>query len=291
MQAYAKNSKCLLEKFNKIYKYYIQELHAHLNGSLSENTLRQLGCLNEEVQEYNSLTKILQKTERTLDECFNLFKVAHQVTGNIENLYLATLNVIKEFHEDGVLYLELRTTPRSENNMTKRQYIETVIKAIRNNKCDIVVKLILSIDRRHVDEISYESLNLIIKMKQIHPDVIVGVDLCGNPNEGKFDCKLFQEARENNLKITLHCAEVKNDLETIEILNFKPDRIGHGTCIHPDFKGAKELWDNYLKTKIPIEMCLTSNVICGTSNSYKEHHIKNWYEKSLPLAICVSITM
>lgn len=54
-------------------------------------------------------------------------------------------DVIKEFAADGVKYVELRSTPREEKNtgLTKRRYVETVLKAIqqcRNENVDIDVR-------------------------------------------------------------------------------------------------------------------------------------------------------
>lgn len=92
-------------------------MHAHLNGSLSAETLKELGCLDENVSEYQSLTKLLNKTDKSLQGCFDLFKVAHEATSNAKNVYLATKSVIKEFYEDKVAYLELRTTPRAEKGV------------------------------------------------------------------------------------------------------------------------------------------------------------------------------
>ena len=45
---------------------------------------------------------------------------------------LVTEDVVKEFAEDGVVYLELRTTPKSypQNGMTKDMYIGAVLKGI-----------------------------------------------------------------------------------------------------------------------------------------------------------------
>jgi hypothetical protein len=48
---------------------------------------------------------------------------------------LATSNVIKEFYEDGVYYLELRTTPRQiEASMTYEQYLDAVVRGIEYEK-------------------------------------------------------------------------------------------------------------------------------------------------------------
>lgn len=56
----------------------------------------------------------MNKTDKTLQECFKLFDVAYKVTNNPNNVYLATKSVIQDFDDDNVVYLELRTTPRAE---------------------------------------------------------------------------------------------------------------------------------------------------------------------------------
>lgn len=43
-----------------------------------------------------------------------------------------------------------------------------------------------------------------------------------------------------------------NPKEILEMFKFAPDRIGHGTCIHPRFGGTDETWALLLKTKIPV---------------------------------------
>lgn len=53
------------------------------------------------------------------------------MTDNPEAVYLATCEVIKDFHDDNVILLELRTTPRSvDGKMTKDEYVHAVIRAI-----------------------------------------------------------------------------------------------------------------------------------------------------------------
>lgn len=41
-------------------------------------------------------------------------------------------------------------------------------------------------------------------------------------------------------------------METIDILKFKPNRLGHCTCIHPRLQGSKQLFDMLLESKIPV---------------------------------------
>lgn len=63
--------------------------------------------------------------------CFKIFEIAHALTITPQTVFAATCDVIKEFHEDNVIYLELRSTPRAvEGSMTKEDYLEAMIKAL-----------------------------------------------------------------------------------------------------------------------------------------------------------------
>lgn len=63
--------------------------------------------------------------------CFEKFRYAHDLTDTPEAIALATERVIQEFSDDNVVYLELRTTPRATPSMTKTEYLDSVINAIR----------------------------------------------------------------------------------------------------------------------------------------------------------------
>lgn len=63
--------------------------------------------------------------------CFKRFEIAHALTITPKAVFTATCDVIREFHEDNVIYLELRSTPRAvEGSMTEKDYLEAMIKAL-----------------------------------------------------------------------------------------------------------------------------------------------------------------
>nr|XP_036874873.1 adenosine deaminase-like protein [Manis javanica]XP_036874874.1 adenosine deaminase-like protein [Manis javanica]XP_036874875.1 adenosine deaminase-like protein [Manis javanica] len=91
------------------------ELHAHLNGSISSNTMKKLIAKKPGIKIHEQMTMIDKQKKRTLEECFQMFQIIHQVTTSPEDILMVTKDVIKEFADDGVKYLELRSTPRREN--------------------------------------------------------------------------------------------------------------------------------------------------------------------------------
>lgn len=48
------------------------------------------------------------------------------------------------------------------------------------------------------------------------------------------------------------------------------------------------LMSHYIRSFFCVsEMCMTSNIVCGTSKSYREHHIQEWIKNDLPFTLCV----
>lgn len=264
------------------------ELHAHLNGSLSQRVLYELYMSNPNISKNDDLVKLISTfhsgAERTLEDCFKIFDIAHAVTVTPDAVKKATKDVIIEFAADNVVYLELRSTPRAVPGvMTKTQYIQAIIDTILEiptfispNK-SIVVKLLISVNRREGRAEAKENIAEAVSACAAYPDVVVGVDLSGNPSCGKVEedlLPLFREARVSGLKVALHCAEVPNEDEVEAILKFQADRLGHGTCIHPSHGGSDKLWNLFLQCRTPLEVCPTSNLKCQTVESYDKHHIR-----------------
>uniref|UniRef100_A0A673A242 Adenosine deaminase-like n=1 Tax=Sphaeramia orbicularis TaxID=375764 RepID=A0A673A242_9TELE len=243
------------------------ELHAHLNGSVSFQTIEKLISRKPHLNIEHGMTAIGKGQRRTLDECFQVFKVIHQLVDTEEDILMVATDVIKEFAADGVKYLELRSTPREEKNtgLTKKRYIETVMKAIqqcRKEGVDIDVRFLVAIDRRNGTEVAMETVKLAEEFMLSSDGLVVGLDLSGDPT-------------------------VPSQLEESDLLlNLPPDRIGHGTFLHPEVGGSASLVEKVVKNNIPLELCLTSNIKGQTVPCYAQHHFKYWYQMGHPSVIC-----
>lgn len=121
--------------------------------------------------------------------------------------------------------------------MSKLDYISVICETILQSAKkfpSIIVKYLPSIDRAQSVKANEETLNYVLKAREKFPEIIVGLDLSGNPTAGDFSAlkPILSKARENGLKLTIHCAEVAGRAEeTKEILDFDVDRLGHGTFL------------------------------------------------------------
>lgn len=274
-------------------RFYTQlpkvELHAHLNGSISSATMKKLMAQKPHLQIQNGMTMIDKGQKRTLEECFQMFRIIHQITDTAEDILLVTKDVIKEFAADGVKYLELRSTPReSSTGMTKRTYVETVLEGIKQCKAeevDIDVRFLLAIDRRGGPTVAKETVKLAEEFFYSTGDLVLGLDLSGDPTvgHGKDFMDPLTEARRSGLKLALHLSEVPTqEEETGLLLGIPPDRIGHGTFLCNSPKLVEVVKEHH----IPMELCLTSNIKGQTVPSYDKHHFGFWYNLGHPSVLC-----
>ncbi|KAJ3302337.1 hypothetical protein HDV03_005122 [Kappamyces sp. JEL0829] len=271
------------------------EIHAHLNGSLTQETIAELIALQDPVarlsleQEWQEWKKAKQLGH--ILNFFSLFSFVYKLSKTPAAIALMTRRVVELFHSDGCVYLELRSTPKHipDTGVTKRDYVLAMMKGIGEAglQQQMPTRLILSIDRRHSLEANMETIRLAHEFRfGSDPDnCVVGVDLCGDCSAGDFQVSMkpaLLHAQHLGLKVTCHIAEIPNvESETQLILDTKPDRLGHATFFTPSHLAQ------VLDRAIPIEICMTSNILCKTVADYNAHHLADYLaQPSFPLALC-----
>lgn len=90
----------------------------------------------------------------------------------------------------------------------------------------------------------------------------------------------LEHAKELGIPITIHCGEVANRNEIRAVLDFCPQRLGHVCCLND------EEWKKLKSLMIPVEICLTSNVMTGGAPSLELHHFADLYNAKHPLSLC-----
>ncbi|CAG2054771.1 unnamed protein product [Timema podura] len=87
---------------------------------------------------------------------------------------------------------------------------------------NMLVKLLVSIDRRQGHKEAKDTLDLVVKVNQMYPDIVVGLDLSGDPSQGDFMefLSVLAEARRYGLRLSIHCAEmISQNLEENMLAN------------------------------------------------------------------------
>ena len=113
---------------------------------------------------------------------FPLFsKYIYALCNDLESVLFTTNSVLRDFENDGVVYLELRTTPRHLPGLTSDEYVYNILECISSfneRSPSMRAHLILSIDRRHKLETAIEVVNVAHKYQS---GGVVGIDLVRLP--------------------------------------------------------------------------------------------------------------
>ncbi|KAK4060503.1 uncharacterized protein Triagg1_10730 [Trichoderma aggressivum f. europaeum] len=255
------------------------QLHAHLTGSISRQTLHEIWLKKSAAKETDLQDPLLVIPEGKHDYNLETKYIYALLTDEI-SLRHATLSVLQSFLLDGVIYLELRTTPRPTPLLSTTQYISILLDTISSFETShpsLHTRLILSIDRRHDFATASSILDLALSL----PSRIVGLDLCGDPaarpgGQVALFTPLFEKAREAGLGITLHFAEAESSASEAELqtlLGWRPHRLGHVICEDQDAKRAIA----QRKDELCLELCLSCNVQAGMVKSgFEGHHFGEW---------------
>ncbi|XP_069814479.1 adenosine deaminase-like protein A [Dendropsophus ebraccatus] len=98
---------------------------------------------------------------------------------------------------------------------------------------------------------------------------------------------LLSEAKRSGLRLALYLSEVPSKEEETKLQGIPPDRIAHGAfLLHSPYPRADALVPVVREHRIPMELCLTSNVKGQTVPSYDKHHFGLWYNLDHPSLLC-----
>ncbi|KAI0976410.1 Metallo-dependent hydrolase [Xylaria arbuscula] len=259
------------------------ELHSHLSGSISSRCLHEIWKEKKEAGKTDLEDPLIAMPpgNHDIDSFFPLFSsYIYKLVDDTNSLHHSTESVIEDFTNDGVVYLELRTTPRAfpKEGLDKAGYVDNVLTAIdaaQRKFPSIQVRLILSIDRRNT---LAEANELIALATRFRSRGVVAVDLCGDPTKGDVSLftPAFEEARAHGLKITIHFAEAEcsaSDAELETILSWMPDRLGH--VIHVPKQIREKI---AARPGIGLELCLSCNVqLKMIVGDFDAHHFGEWW--------------
>lgn len=163
------------------------ELHAHLNGCIPLDCLRQLARdyapdPGEPTVDLTAFADGVQLGE--IHDFFKLFPAIYALTATPDATRVATRAVLEQFigddaRQQGCAYVELRTTPRATKHMTRKAYLEAVLDEVESCPADRAA-LLVSLDRRMDESTVAECVDLAIEIRNAGRRV-VGMDLCGEP--------------------------------------------------------------------------------------------------------------
>ncbi len=266
------------------------DLHVHLDGSLRLNTVRELSRRHN--LEYNFETDadvlaVCQVSEdcQSLEEYLKVFDITLQLMQEKDELTRVAFELAEDAHKENVRYMEVRYSPLLHLNqgLTYDEIVAAVQEGLdmaRRQYGIICGQIICGI--RHIStESSLDLADLAVRWKGRG---VVGFDLAGA--EGGFPAKdhieAFYKVLNNNINITIHAGEAFGAPSIHQALHYcRAHRIGHGTHLNED----PELMTWVNDHRIPVEVCLASNLQTKAIPDYQSHPIRQFMADGLRVTL------
>jgi len=269
-------------------------LHDHLDGGVRAKTVIELA------KEYK-YKKLPTTNPRELAEWFHrganrgslpLFLEGFEHTCGVmqteESLERVAYEMMEDMKNDGVVYVETRFAPvfHTDKGLHLETVVKSVLKGLERGKQDFGVHygLILCALRHMKPDISIEIAELAVDFRN---QGVVGFDLAGE--EGGYPPKKHVEAfhyiQRENFNITVHAGEAFGKESIWQAIQWcGAHRIGHATRLVEDMKiedgkvmSMGTLAQYVLDKRVPLEMCLTSNVHTGAVKKLEDHPFGVYY--------------
>lgn len=266
------------------------ELHCHLDGSMRVDTIIDL-AKKQGVKLPESDPKKLEKLLiagpwcESLVDYLRAFDITTSVMQTAESLRRATYELAEDNAAENVRYLEIRFSPILHTNggLNLTDVIDAVIlgKEQAEKAFNIKIGIIVCGLRHFSAEKSLTLAELTVAYKNAG---VVGFDLAGA--EENFPAKDHKEAFylivNNNINTTVHAGEAYGPESIHQAIHYvSANRIGHGTRLREDGDLLNYMNDH----RIPLEVCITSNVQTKAVDSLKNHPVKFYFNYGLRVTL------
>jgi adenosine deaminase len=264
-------------------------LHDHLDGGLRPRSVIELA----QEQGYGRLPTT---DEHDLREWFKRGANRHDLTLYLET-FAHTVGVMQtkdalervatecaeDLATDGVVYAEVRFAPElhTENGLTLDEIVDAVAAGFAKASATHPIRLGILCTAMRTAARSREIAELAVRHRD---NGVVGFDIAGAekgyPPTQHLDA--FQLVQRENFHFTIHAGEAFGPPSIWEAIQYcGAERLGHGVRIVDDMTFESDgtatlgrLAAYVRDTRIPLEMCPSSNMHTGVSKSIAEHPIK-----------------
>ncbi len=266
------------------------DLHIHLDGSVRIPTLLDLAKKQNvklPTSDFTKLKKLLVPGLRcrSLVDYLRPFDIVLSVLQEEEALSRVAFELAEDAARENTWYMEVRYSPvlHTKKGMKVTTIIDAVLDGLHRAEKKYNIKTgIIVCGMRNIDpETSMMIADLAIAYKN---QGVVGFDLAGaeENHPAKHHREAFYRILNNNINSTAHAGEAYGPDSIHQALHYcGAHRIGHGTRLKEDGDLLNYINDH----RIPLEICITSNIQTKAAPSYAKHPLKFYYDYGLRVTI------
>lgn len=250
------------------------ELHLHLEGSVEPRTMRELApdlsaAEIEAMYHFTDFPGFLQAFKGIVERLRTPEDYALIARRMVENLARQNVRYAEVIFSAGVV-------------LWKKQEVMPIFSAIQEAVEGLGVEIRWIVDAirhfgpEHVMQVAEEAAALAGKGVVAFG---IGGDEARGPAEWFGD--IYRFARDKGLHLTAHAGESAGPDSVWKALEIGAERIGHGIRSIEDPVLVRHLADR----AIPLEVCITSNVMTGVVSGLCEHPVRRLYDAGVPITL------
>ena len=266
------------------------DIHCHLDGCVRPRTMLELAeaqGVKLPTRNLTKLTRILEAGKRTknLSDYLRIFDYTLSVLQEKEALYRVAFELAEDCAAENVRHLEVRYSPilHRRKKLTFEDIVDPVIAGLNDagRKHGVSTGVIICGIRSLNPKYSLALAELAVAYKG---KGVLAFDLAGQEKDypAKAHRAAFQLILKNNINSTVHAGEAFGASSIGQALHYcGAHRIGHGTRLREDPDLMRYVNDH----RIPLEVCLSSNVQTRTVPDVREHPFHFYFRQGLRVTL------
>jgi len=276
------------------------ELHLHLEGTVDPETLaelsrRHLGPLATTNNRYRNIEDSGRVfTEEEARELYRYkhftgflwaFKAVTERLRTAEDYELVTYRMMQKLHAQNVLHAEVYISAGvvQWRGQEFAPLFEGAERGRQHGERDFGISLYWIFDAvRHFGV--EDAQGVVEEAIRFQDRNVIGIGLGGDERRAGPEQfrSVYEHAARNGLRLTVHAGETVGP-ESIwgALRELKADRIGHGLRAIED----PELVRHLAAKQIPVEVCITSNVLTGCCATVEEHPIRRLFDAGVMVTL------
>jgi adenosine deaminase len=265
------------------------DLHVHLDGSIRASTLIELGAeygVSLQHADPDALADYMHvKDARDLVDYLARFDTTLSVLQSADALERVAYELAEDAAAENVRYMEVRYSPvlNIKKGLSLEGALEASLRGLRRAGEDFGIRtaVIVCALRHMKPETSLQLADLAVDFRK---SGVVAFDLAGPERDypPKRHVDAFRHAGAANVALTVHAGEAFGPASIHQAIHLcHANRIGHGTRLFED----PELMAYVNDFRIPLEICLTSNVQTRATQSFATHPFRLYYDEGLVVTL------
>jgi aminodeoxyfutalosine deaminase len=250
------------------------ELHLHLEGSVEPETLHELDP-STPVEEFRALYRYAD-----FDAFLKAFAAIGKRLRTPEDYALITRRLLERLAAQNVRYAEIIVAAGVV--LWKGQEFAPIFDAIRTAAAGspVEVRWILDAVRQFGTEPAMQVAKL--AAERVNRGV-VAFGIGGSEERGPAEWfgEVFAFAKSSGLHLTAHAGESMGPESIWGSLKLGAERIGHGIAAAQDERLMRHLREQ----DIPLEICITSNLVTGVVKRVEEHPVRRLFDAGVPIVL------